>query len=401
MAEGTKTGVGLGDIESKGSSGLADDACMGSSESAEACCREQGLSLDPELWTGLPEDVLDKVLARLPAQSLARFRCVCKRWNSILHSRGFLNLCSQTPGRDSWILMFADPYYKAVFAYIPKENKWLHIRLAFLPSHVDNVTAAGGLLCFRLLEANGSSSMCICNPVTRSWRKLPPMRGRWSGNLVGMVMDMKTLRYKVIVQTKHVLPYTLRTEEFDSGTNAWRLTSSSSANFTTGSAFCNGLLYFMAWEQHNGAFICDGVYAYNIDRGTWTSAHAPMPYFYICPHLVECQGRLLMVGGFWEQPALTVGIRVWELQQSSLDWIVVETMPQNLFKHLLKRPGYRLFNCVGHGNLIYLSECTSPHLFVIFDCSQRLWYEVDTSPPDNFRATFSWFSFTPRFDASV
>ncbi|EFJ36669.1 hypothetical protein SELMODRAFT_23216, partial [Selaginella moellendorffii] len=335
--------------------------------------------MDPHLWGTLPEDILDRVLAWLPTQALIRSRSVCSRWNSITSSNTFLHIYSRVPSKDSWILMFADPHYKSVFVYIPKTNKWLNMPLGFLPSHVDNVTVAGGLLCFRMLDSNGSSSMCICNPLTRTWRKLPPMLGRWCGNLVGVVVDNEHLEneerstYKIVVQTKHMVPYGLRTEVFSSHTDLWTITGASEANFTTGSAFCNGHLYFMTWEAHNGEFICDGVYAYNLEQGIWNRALAPMPYFYICPHLVECGGHLLMIGGFWEQPVITVGIRVWELKQATLEWAIVETMPQHLFKHLLKRPGYRLFNCVGHGELIYLSECLSPQLFVVFDFPRKRW----------------------------
>lgn len=62
-----------------------------------------------------------------------------------------------------------------------------------------------------------------------------------------------------------------------------------------GHAYCNGVLYFMTWETRNGVY---GVYAYHVEQGTWNKVHVPIPDFMTCPHVVKCQERLLMVGGF-------------------------------------------------------------------------------------------------------
>lgn len=386
--------------DSSRKAGSNDNTTRATSSDINSC----QTSLDPAIWSYLPEDLLDRTIAWLPLASFCRFRSVCKRWNSMVSTGCFLRLYNDIPTRESWILMFADPHYQFVFAYIPNQNKWLTLPLSFLPSDIYNVTVAGGLLCFRLVEANGSSSMCICNPVTRSWRKLPPMIGRYYGNLVGMVVEPDSIAYRIVVQTNHLMwddRHLLRTEVYSSMTNDWRIAGVSRVSFTTGSVYCNGVLYFMTWEAPNGEFTCDGVSAYNVDQGMWKKVGAPTPFFYICPQLVECRGRLLMVGGFGEHNSITVGIRIWELQQSNMEWVVVETMPYQLSKHLLKRPGYLLFNCVGHGDLIYLSECKSPHLFVIFNCSQKSWHRLDTTPPPRYHATFSWFSFYPRLDAAL
>lgn len=270
-------------------------------DSVPTTCSEE-ISMDPELWSFFPEDLVDRVLAWLPLSSIFRVRAVCRAWNGITHSKPFVDLCAQTPSsKDAWILIFADRGYRVVSAYIPTENKWHNIPLSFLPFDISDVTVAGGLLVFRLHEANGGSSVCVCNPVTSSWRKLPPMLGVWRDGLLGLVVDKQTCSYKVVVRSNLTPVYShgrgavLRTEVYDSTTNLWIRTNGLEDGITTGHAYCNGVLYFMTWETRSGVY---GVYAYNIEHGSWSKVHIPIPDFMTCPHVVECQGRLLMVGGF-------------------------------------------------------------------------------------------------------
>lgn len=51
--------------------------------------------MDERLWCDLREELVDRVLARLPVDSFFRLRVVCKRWNAIMFSPGFLADCSQ------------------------------------------------------------------------------------------------------------------------------------------------------------------------------------------------------------------------------------------------------------------------------------------------------------------
>ncbi|EFH59271.1 hypothetical protein ARALYDRAFT_897971 [Arabidopsis lyrata subsp. lyrata] len=39
----------------------------------------------------LPRELEEDILSRLPAQSLVRFRSVCKRWNALFYEKGFIN----------------------------------------------------------------------------------------------------------------------------------------------------------------------------------------------------------------------------------------------------------------------------------------------------------------------
>lgn len=97
---------------------------------------------------------------------------------------------------------------------------------------------AGGLLVFRLHEANGGSSVCVCNPIMSSWRKLPPMMGGWQDGLLGLVVDKEHCSYKIVVRSNLAPVYShtvvLRTEVYDSATNMWVRTNGLEDGITTG-----------------------------------------------------------------------------------------------------------------------------------------------------------------------
>jgi hypothetical protein len=98
---------------------------------------------------------------------------------------------------------------------------------------------------------------------------------------------------------------------------------------------------------------------------------------------------------------VTEGICVWELQDGSRDWVVVQNMPARLFRELLNNSSLLSFNCVGHGDMIYLSNRKSPRLLVIFNCVQSSWGRLDTYISHDLHPMYSWFSYYPRLDAAI
>lgn len=54
------------------------------------------------------DDVLERVLARLPPASYFRLRGVCRRWSDAASSPTFLAACGRVPARDPWFLMLSE-----------------------------------------------------------------------------------------------------------------------------------------------------------------------------------------------------------------------------------------------------------------------------------------------------
>jgi hypothetical protein len=42
------------------------------------------MELDVALWSGLPVDMVERVLSFLPVPELCRYRSVCKKWNTLI-----------------------------------------------------------------------------------------------------------------------------------------------------------------------------------------------------------------------------------------------------------------------------------------------------------------------------
>ncbi|KAJ7536381.1 hypothetical protein O6H91_12G067000 [Diphasiastrum complanatum] len=62
-----------------------------------ACMDAPAVTLDKKLWSKLPSDLLERTLAFLPLPILFRFRCVCKRWNSLPSCPSFTEFCKRLP----------------------------------------------------------------------------------------------------------------------------------------------------------------------------------------------------------------------------------------------------------------------------------------------------------------
>lgn len=149
---------------------LFDDLFVGSPTGVEV------LKMDPELWSCLPEVLLEAVLLLLPASSQARFRAVSKAWLHLLTSKPFRKrsaelafsrceyICGVRHSKDrKWVPAEPNPRYKVH-----------HLSLEFLPSKfqgesVMNIRIGQGLMVIAL----ANNSQCVVNLANRTWRVLP------------------------------------------------------------------------------------------------------------------------------------------------------------------------------------------------------------------------------------
>lgn len=124
----------------------------------------------------LPEDVMIDIFLRLEVKNLARLRCVCKSWNTLLTSKTFVEIHLNQSMRNPRPLLFRhgiSPSYLGFYSTKCKEFEDLcdppfRTQLADL----DVVGSCNGVLCFC---SNGSdrSLIYLWNPLIKKYITLP------------------------------------------------------------------------------------------------------------------------------------------------------------------------------------------------------------------------------------
>lgn len=139
----------------------------------------------------LPEYLREEILARLPVESLCRFRSVCQDWNALLSSAKFLTTkWAEAPhNKNPWL------FVQNVYSKIP--NGWVYcfytrtwekssrLCLSFLKQNQNYVQCFGSAAGLFLV-----THFLVCNPLTKTFLKLPHMSSivrsiRWTGIMEG------------------------------------------------------------------------------------------------------------------------------------------------------------------------------------------------------------------------
>ncbi|CAN6294791.1 unnamed protein product [Urochloa humidicola] len=173
----------------------------------------------------LHDDMLERVLARLPPSSYSRLRAVCRRWRAAASSPTFLDACARVPSRDPWFLMLSssssfasDPAgHPDDVAFDAAERAWTRTRCA-APGSTVPVAASGGLVLYR---SPATGALSVANPLTSASRAIPspPPPTNHPQQLLAVAM-YGAAPYRVALFMGD-LPDDLSMAVFDSSTNSW------------------------------------------------------------------------------------------------------------------------------------------------------------------------------------
>lgn len=165
-----------------------------------------------------------------------------------------LSYC-QVSSRSPYFVKISDCEYSgSLLSFDPSVPKWHNLPLSYLPSQVVfPVSSAGGLICFiNKLQAHAADESCgvhlvVSNPLTKTWKELPPFLCQQRPVLVHMIMWKRPSHYKVIVAGL------LTTELFDSLTGEWRNAGClpCGEEVSRNVAYCNGSLYCLTPRWYN------------------------------------------------------------------------------------------------------------------------------------------------------
>ncbi|KAL2607768.1 hypothetical protein R1flu_026341 [Riccia fluitans] len=362
--------------------------------------------MDTEIWSNIPENLIEAILPHLPLHALLRFRAVCQKWNSILNSPTFLSSWHQGPlgyhkkELESPWLIFRGSARECV-GFNPSLGRWINIPLNFLPSsRIRVVATVGGLLCVRRRD----NSLLVCNPFTKTYVSLTSKPRRWKYPIVGMVRVKSPERpdsYRVIVAGSHGFPASnLTTEVYDSTTRKWRVIRSRPPrhHFQTNAVYCNGNLYSAGFSV---------IMVYDVEKEIWREMRGPPVTQHtnlIMPHICECRGRLLMVEVVSEGFTMR-RVFIWENDQKSRDlpdgvWVKIDSMPDHLLGEVIAMSNSRFFNYFGHEDLLYF--IIARREILAYSLTNRTWKWLPTCPfVQGFAQRFAAFAFHPRLEACV
>ncbi|XXG89929.1 hypothetical protein AAC387_Pa12g1815 [Persea americana] len=361
----------------------------------------------------LPDDLLERILGYLPVASVFRAGSVCKRWNDIINSRGFLRDFSNTTLQKPWYFMFTNNNDPGGYAYDPILRKWYSFELPCIETSSWFIASSCGLVCF--MDNDDRSQIFVCNPITKKSKRLeePPGLGVSDYSALALSVDTKSHRYTAAVVKSKLVPddflqWDISIHVYDSETGSW---VTSVAEVLTGwrggdeSVICNGLLYFLIYSTGvvGGSENRHGLIMYDLSkrssRASLIRTSIPVPCSLTCGRLMNLKEMLVMVGGIGKQdrPGIIKGIGIWALHKR--EWLEISRMPHKYFQGFGEFDD--VFTSSGTDDLIYIQSYGAPALLV-FDLNQKQWKWSQKCPViKRFPLQlFTGFSFEPRLDVS-
>ncbi|CAN6227760.1 unnamed protein product [Urochloa humidicola] len=153
----------------------------------------------------LPNDLVMEVLARMPARSVARFRCACRSWNADTSSPAFLQRHHALAPAKFAFVPLAPPHTFPAFMHIPGATRQNPLPLAMncagCPVVVGSKPCHGVVLVRKPCARTAASAFFVYNLTTGYMLRLPPWRKSASPpvRLVeGIGFDAATGEYKVV-----------------------------------------------------------------------------------------------------------------------------------------------------------------------------------------------------------
>lgn len=376
----------------------------------------------------LHQDLLERVLARVPPASFFSLRSVCRKFSSVATSPSFHIACSQISSREPWFLMVDHDLHRASLVFDSSEGNWRSVKAINNFNKPIPVASSGGLVCYR----TETGELVVSNPVTGVCRELPNVtRLTESETLHAIAMRSSKENpstYRLVVVFGEVPNLSLMV--FDSSKDLWEeevtlvrktdsfseaevhgeeevyflsktgdvvatnMQRSPSKQYSSVLTTENGeeMLHFLS---HSGIVI-----SCNLSQKTFFELPRLLPvYFEYSIDVIECGGEMLVVvlSEFLE----TSSLRFWKYCMRDRSWYQVAAMPPSLSHEFFAKKVD--INCVGHGDDVLLcvnsSECSS---CLMCDLKNNKWIEMPKCYVDGKEKEFlSAFSFEPRLEAIV
>lgn len=178
----------------------------------------------PLLWSKLPEELLELIIARLPVAQIDGLRALSKSWrfNMSPHSN-FKRLCAEARPK-LFALMRADPQRAKIRfkLFDSRLYMWHNCEYSLAREYRRSLSVSdGGLVCF--VPCVNGLPILVCNPLTNDWRELPMQAHvRNKPRMIQLIVDKQLGSYKLIIVGSG-REEQLAAEVYDSGSRKWSL----------------------------------------------------------------------------------------------------------------------------------------------------------------------------------
>lgn len=347
------------------------------------------LQLEAEnLWSGLPEEMIERILLWLPVASTVQFRSVCTKWKSLLLSDAYWR--NRYRKKAAWFFLCTMGKFSCAFDF--EMERWHKIPNPAIP-RMSIITAAGNIVCLGNLVAD-CKVLSICNPIKKTVKELPPTSRVELIHKASMCLSKDDRSYKIVVagEENNIMSaggfmnsrvYTLYTEIYDSSAGYWKMAGDPLPHAKFGSdpgVWCNGVFYCITEMPY-------GVVTFDPENGIWTELDAAMPCSISTPSLAESNGRLMMVGKMVNKlnNKAIEKIVIWELQycMGSSDinaWTELQQIPVSLYSEFMAPlKCYSPLICCAIGDWLCIATHLSPHT-VAFNLCNNTWKRLPTDP---------------------
>eukprot|EP00249_Psilotum_nudum_P007393 c20525_g1_i1 orf=1004-2071(+) len=351
----------------------------------------------------LPNDLLEKIFSYLPVLYIARIRLVCKQWSTILSSQDFLMRYSHS-SCEKWVAVFDElglNEQRILVLYDASLDKWLRISLTFLPAEfTDAVAAAGGLLCLAG-QLDGRNVMCVCNPLTKTYKVLPELNQELSVPVAVLVEGNGSTPFKVLVLSGDIVALHYSTTDY------WLMFNTGLPYRPRSPVSCDGVIYGLQnmgspW-QASWRLVCSKLDQLGSGQ-VWSPLNRPewgeILDILRQPRLLESNGCLFLTGGLrrsGSNDSCSTFI-ILKLDLKTLEWSEAARMPMKFYIHFNPGADFKIF---GGRDRVYFSIKVPGRLVVCdFSDGEGSWRWVDNCPVFEYRQTdlYKGLLFHPRLD---
>ncbi|KAH7365405.1 hypothetical protein KP509_18G025800 [Ceratopteris richardii] len=311
----------------------------------------------------IPGDILEAIFLHLPIFDIARSRAVCRFWTAVLRSRLFLLKLAESNTKD-WL---------ALFSYTPAQEKrelvlyndvscsWHTVSLDFLPTEfTDLIAADGGLMCIAG-QSHGIYKVCVCNPVSRTYKILPSIDEVPHSPAGAMTVNKHKIdevcSYEIAVPLVDAIAF------ISSSHPTW-VRLSTQFSMSRNPVIYNGVLY--ALEKRRSPYCCF-VYTGRYDLFAGEVWRLFRPYRVAMlnvlrqPCLLQSDGCFIVVGGVGLYlPDSYIAWTILKLDLTTWECSKAVTMPREICKHFDFKEDISI--STQNGRVYFFNKATSAFL---------------------------------------